>query len=89
MENIRAVKSICKKHGIPLYIDACRFAENGVLHQAARAGATRKTLRARLRATMFSHADGCTMSAKRMGLANIGGFVHQRRYAGCSSRKTC
>src|SRR6266853_348699 len=60
MENIRAVKEICKKHGIPLYIDACRFAK--------------KTPREIAR-EMFSHADGCTMSAKKDGMANIGGFL--------------
>ena len=74
MENARAVSAVCRRHGIPLYFDACRFAENAYLIKLREPGYQDKTPRA-IAQEMFALGDGCTMSAKKDGMANIGGFL--------------
>ncbi len=74
MENIRSVKATLDKYGIPLVIDACRFAENAYFVHEKEPGYRDKTL-LEIAQEMFSYADAATMSCKKDGLANIGGFL--------------
>jgi tyrosine phenol-lyase len=74
MENARAVSALCHKHTIPLYFDACRFAENAYFIKLREAGYSEKTPK-QIGQEMFALGDGCTMSAKKDGMANIGGFL--------------
>jgi tyrosine phenol-lyase len=74
MENARAVRAVCHKHRIPLYFDACRFAENAYFIKQRELGYEDKTPK-QIAQEMFALGDGCTMSAKKDGMANIGGFL--------------
>ncbi len=74
MENIRQVSALCREHKIPLYFDACRFAENAYFIKLREPGYESKTPK-QIAQEMFSYGDGCTMSAKKDGMANIGGFL--------------
>ncbi|MBM4168259.1 MAG: tryptophanase [Ignavibacteria bacterium] len=74
MRNIRSAKELLSKYGIPLFLDACRFAENAFFIKKREQGYHDKTVREIAR-EMFSYADGCTMSAKKDGLVNMGGFL--------------
>ena len=74
MENVKAVSAVCRKHGIPLYFDACRFAENSYFIKTRERGYESRTPK-EIAQEMFAQGDGCTMSAKKDGMANIGGFL--------------
>ena len=74
MANIEAVRKVTARHGIPLYLDACRFAENAWFIKQDEAGYADLAPR-EIAQKMFSLADGCTFSAKKDAFANIGGFL--------------
>ncbi len=74
LENLRAVRSLCDRHGIPLFLDACRFAENAYFIKLREAGQSDRSVR-RIVRDMFDLADGATISAKKDGLVNIGGVL--------------
>lgn len=77
LENIRGTHEVCGRYGVPLIIDACRFAENAWFIREREAGQAGRPVVEIVR-EIFSLSEGCTMSAKKDGLANIGGFLALR-----------
>jgi tryptophanase len=74
MQNIRETAEVLREYGLPFFVDACRYAENAYFIKLREPGyADKSTLE--IAQETFSHADGCTMSAKKDALVNIGGFL--------------
>lgn len=74
LENIKAVKELSDRYGIPVYFDSARYAENAYFIKKREAGQEHRTIK-EICKEMFSYGDGMTMSSKKDGLVNIGGFV--------------
>jgi tryptophanase len=74
MKNLRAAGELAREHGVPFYLDACRFAENAYFIKLREEGYADRSVES-IAHEMFSLADGATFSAKKDGLANIGGFL--------------
>ena len=74
LENLRATRAMCDEFGVPLFLDACRFAENAWFIKQREAGQGDRTVGEIVR-DMFDLADGATISAKKDGLVNIGGLL--------------
>jgi tyrosine phenol-lyase len=77
MANIKDVSAVCKKHDIPFFFDAARFAENAYFIKIREEGYADIEIKD-IVAEMFSYSDGCTMSAKKDGMVNMGGFLATR-----------
>jgi tryptophanase len=74
VENVKAVASLCKAYNIPLFFDAARFSENAYFIKMREEGYAQKSIKEIVK-EVFSYGDGMTMSAKKDGLVNMGGFI--------------
>jgi tyrosine phenol-lyase len=74
MANVRETRAVCEKCGVPLFFDACRFAENAYFIKRREPGYADRSVKSIVQ-EMFSYADGCTMSAKKDAIVNMGGFL--------------
>jgi tyrosine phenol-lyase len=74
LENLRAVRAVCDRHGLPMFLDACRFSENAGFIQRREPGQQNRSV-AEIVREMFDLCDGATISAKKDGLVNIGGLL--------------
>jgi tryptophanase len=74
LENIKAVRDLSNKYGIPVYFDSARFAENAYFIKQREDGQQNRTIK-EICKEIFSYGDGMTMSSKKDGLVNIGGFI--------------
>ena len=89
MRNIRETAEVCRRYGVPLLLDSARFAENAYFIKTREDGYADKTIKEIVK-EMFSLADGMTMSSKKDGLVNMGGFIatrHEDWYEG--AKKFC
>jgi tryptophanase len=77
MQNMREVSALGKKYGVPVFIDAARYAENAYFIKVREKGYADKSIK-EIIFEMFSYAEGCTMSSKKDGIVNIGGFIGLR-----------
>jgi tyrosine phenol-lyase len=77
LENLRAVRALCDRYGLPMFLDACRFAENAWLIKIREPGQSERTA-AEIAREMFDMADGATISAKKDGMVNMGGVLLMR-----------
>ena len=87
LANLRGVRALCDRYHTPFFLDACRFAENAWFIKQREPGHADRTP-SEIAREMFSLADGCTMSTKKDGLANIGGFLAMRSDAWAEQCRT-
>jgi tryptophanase len=77
MANIREVRALADRYGIPVFFDACRFAENAYFIKTRESGYESKSIQDIVH-EMLSYGDGCWMSAKKDAIVNVGGFICTR-----------